>query len=408
MRFLWIGIRKDAGMVRRDPFGLLIPIGIPLVLAVLMNMVFGSNGDSTPHGVLLIADGDRSIASGLLAGAFGREPVSNMVTVRQCSEAEGRAQMDHGKASGLLVIPAGLQQAVLSNAPFRLQLFTNPSERIVPRMIQETLAVILDGASLAEKIAGPQLRSLDVRRPPTEGEVTQTSLGLLRLTQGLNRYLQPPLIGLDAGVVQTGELRGGFNFAALFFPCMIFLSLMMVSSSMASEIWKEREAGTLRRLAATPVSWMWYLAGRVLFVAFVLACIGTAGVVSVHAMAGVPVSSFLAAILWVMFSGVALYLFMLILVMYASGPRTANILANMVIFPLSMLGGCFFPFEAMPPWMARIGQFTPNGWAITQFKAILSGRTDAQGFALACVGLLAVSAAALVLSARRLRRGFAL
>lgn len=73
-----------------------------------------------------------------------------------------------------------------------------------------------------------------------------------------------------------------------------------------------------------------------------------------------------------------------------------------------MVGGCFFPFEAMPDWMAHIGRMTPNGWAVLQFKAILGGSTQMQSLATSTAALLAVSAIAFTLSARRLRRGFLL
>jgi ABC-2 type transport system permease protein len=405
IRFLWIGVRKDASSIRRDPFGLLIPIGIPLVLAVLMNLVFGSSGDATPHGRLLVADEDQSIASNLLTGAFGRDPVNKMVTVEAVSVRDGRASMDRGKASGLLIVPKGLQDSFVRNAPFRLQFYTNPAERIVPRMIEETLAITLDGAFYAQKIAGPQLRALDTGAPPTDQALIAGSVAFRQLADKLVRYLRPPLIQLETTAVAG---KPGLNFAALFFPCMIFMSLMMVANSLAAEIWKERVAGTLRRLAATPVSLMWYLAGRVLFVNFVLLCIGLVGVAAVHWMAGVPVASLPAAVLWVMFSGSALYLCLLILVMHADGPRTANIFGNMVIFPLAMLGGCFFPFEAMPDWMASIGKLTPNGLALTQFKAILGGSAPSGALAISAAGLIAVSAIAFLLAARRLRGGFVL
>ncbi len=405
MRFLWIGIQKDISNVLRDPAGLVIPIGIPLVLAAMLSLVFGRSGDATPHGRLLVADQDQSIASSLLTGAFSREPVSKMVTVQQVSAEEGRVLIDRGGASALLIVPAGLQQALLRNEPCRLQLFTNPAERIVPRMIEETLAITLDGAFYAQKIAGPQLRALDTGQAPTDQAVMESSVAFRRIGESLVRYLSPPLIDLQTTAVPA---KAGVNFAALFFPSMIFMSLMFVANSMAGEIWKERLAGTLRRLASTPVSLMWYLAGRVLFVDFVLLCIGLVGVMAAHFMAGVPVANTPAAILWMVFSGEALYLCLLFLVMHAGSARTANIMGNMVIFPLAMLGGCFFPFDFMPKWMASIGQLTPNGWAVMQFQAILSGSSRMGSLAVSAAGLLAVSAIAFLLAARKLRAGFVL
>ncbi len=403
--FLWIGVRKDASSVRRDPFGLIIPVGIPLVLAILMNMVFGSSGEATPHGQLLIADQDQSVASNLLAGVFGRDPLSKMVVVQQVSLADGRARINRGEASAFLIIPHGLQDAMLRNQPMRLQLFTNPSERIIPNMISDALAMTLDAAFYLQKIAGPELRVFDTSTAPSDQTVMQSSLAMSKLATSMVRYLQPPLIQLQA---QSVAAAGSVNFAALFFPCMIFMSIMMVANSLASEIWKERTAGTLRRLASTPVPLAWYLAGRLIFVGFVLLCIGLVGVVAVHWSAGVPVASFPAAVAWVIFSGTALYLCLLFLVMGAQTPRSANVMGNMVIFPLAMVGGCFFPFEAMPDWMAHIGRMTPNGWAVLQFKAILGGSTQMQSLATSTAALLAVSAIAFTLSARRLRRGFLL
>lgn len=378
LRFLWIGMRKDAGIVRRDPSALLIPIGIPLVLGLLMNMVFGHSGQATPQGRLLVADEDKSIASGMLTGVFARDPLSKMVSVRHVSRSEGRSSIDRGEASAFLIIPKGLQDSLFTRRPERIELYTNPSESIIPNVIRESVSMYIDGASYMQR-----------------GGAAQS-----------NPYLRSPLIQLESTVV--ADTRPKFNFAALFFPCMIFMSLMMLANSLAAEIWKEHQAGTLRRLAATPVPLTWYLAGRVLFAAFVLLCVAAVAVAAIHWMAGVPVMSFPAAILWTVFSGVALYLCLLYLVMGAQSARSANILGNMVIFPLAMLGGCFFPFEAMPDWMARIGKMTPNGWAILEFRSILDGSGHAASLAAATAALLAVSVIAFALAARRLRGSFIL
>jgi ABC-type multidrug transport system permease subunit len=68
-----------------------------------------------------------------------------------------------------------------------------------------------------------------------------------------------------------------------------------------------------------------------------------------------------------------------------------------------MLGGTFFPFEAMPKWLAAIGQYTPNGWAVMQFKEIISGGLGvaelAGRFGILCAFILI----AFALFARRVR-----
>ena len=79
---------------------------------------------------------------------------------------------------------------------------------------------------------------------------------------------------------------------------------------------------------------------------------------------------------------------------------------NLIMFPLAMMGGSFFPFEAMPAWMAAIGRRTPNGWAVEQLKAILNGAIEPARLVAAFAGLLLVAALAFWIAVRRVRRAF--
>jgi ABC-type multidrug transport system permease subunit len=72
-----------------------------------------------------------------------------------------------------------------------------------------------------------------------------------------------------------------------------------------------------------------------------------------------------------------------------------------------MLGGSFFPFEAMPAGMAALGRKTPNGWALEELKAILGDTIEPARLALAFAGLLAVCAVLFLLATRRIAGAFA-
>jgi ABC-type multidrug transport system permease subunit len=78
-----------------------------------------------------------------------------------------------------------------------------------------------------------------------------------------------------------------------------------------------------------------------------------------------------------------------------------------LVFPLIMIGGSFFPFEAMPAWMVSVGRLTPNGWALQQLKAILLREAEAASLAAALAGLLAAALVLFLLAGRRMRTGFA-
>jgi ABC-type multidrug transport system permease subunit len=367
MHFLAISLRKDWARVRRDPSQLLVPLGIPLVLAVLMSMVFGRQ-PVTPRGRLLVDDEDQSIASARFLDGFRRAPLDKMVTIEPVTREAGRARIDRGEASAFLILPRGLQTAFLFHLPCQLELYTNPSERIIPQMIQETLTLTVDAAAFFRQ--GGQ-----------------------------------PLIAVEN--VALGVAKPARSFAAVFLPSSLFMGLLFIATSTAGDIWKERTAGTLRRIATSPVSMASYLAARLTFVALLYAIVGVLGLLAADRLAGMPVPNLPAAALWITFAGTVFYLLFLWISVQASTQRAAGVLANLIIFPLAMLGGCFFPFEWMPPWMVTVGKLTPNGWALSQFKAILDSAVNGPQLAICAALLTALGAVTFVLSWRRIARVFA-
>ena len=91
----------------------------------------------------------------------------------------------------------------------------------------------------------------------------------------------------------------------------------------------------------------------------------------------------------------------------ATSARGGQLLSTMVLFPLIMIGGSFFPFETMPAWMAEIGRWTPNGLALLEIKKILFGTIDPATLALASIGIGIPAAVIFLLSVKRLKGAFA-
>jgi ABC-type multidrug transport system permease subunit len=54
-----------------------------------------------------------------------------------------------------------------------------------------------------------------------------------------------------------------------------------------------------------------------------------------------------------------------------SNQQAGSVMTSMLLFPMMMLGGSLFPIEAMPAWMVEIGQWTPNGMGLIEFKRLL-------------------------------------
>jgi ABC-2 type transport system permease protein len=379
-------------------------VGIPLCIGLLMHLMFGgSGGQAQPQGVLLLADQDNTFTSRMLAGAFGGDPLGKMLTVEKVDAAEGRARIDRGDGSALLIVPKGLQDAFLNSRPYHLRLIANAGQRILPKIVEESLQGMVDGAFYLQRVAGDQLRGMDSGQAPSEADVVLRAIRTRRLAMEMSRYLSPPLIDLETTVVAEKRSAGAANF---FFPNMIFLALLLMANGLSTDIWKERTQGTLRRLAMSPAPIAAFLAGRLAAVAMVYCAAAAMAVLAARYLAGVTVSNMVAAAAWAALSGTLFYLLLLPLAVYSSGQRGADVRGNLLVFPLAMLGGCFFPFEVLPEWLARIGKWTPNGLAVVQFKDVLLGSANPWHLAAVLAGLAAAGLLAFLLALRGLRGEF--
>lgn len=376
MRFLLASVRKDCARLLRDAVVIPTWLGIPAVLVVLITAVFGGSGEAAPQGRLLIADEDGTPASKMVPGVFKRELFAKMFTVENVAKDEGRRRMDKGDASALLVIPAGFQNAFLGASSARIELITNPAQDVLPGIVKQAAAGITDIAFYMQRGAISPMEAL------AGGPSRTTSVDFH--TQAAPRQ--------------------SHNVAALFLPPMMFMGLLFVAQAYALDLRYEQAWGTLRRLATTPASKLGFLGGRVIALAAMMALIGLAGVAGMKWYARVPVANVSLAVAWVVLSGCGFYLLWASIMVRARDRRSAAVFANLVMFPLSLIGGTFFPFEMMPAWMASIGRFTPNGWSVRVFKSLVTGSANGAEFLVATAWLLAVGVLLFATTARGLRR----
>jgi ABC-2 type transport system permease protein len=287
-------------------------------------------------------------------------------------------------------------------------LITNPAQRIVPGIIEEAVSMLVEAGFYLQALVGNELRLFaGGGRPLPDQTVAEMSVGFNRLGAKLGGYLDPPLIKLDTRVVEE-KSSAQLNLIALFFPAMLFMAILFMAMGLSGDLWKERRRGTLRRLLVSPSGLGSFLAGKLLAAVAVFFLIGLVGVVCGLFIPEINLHNPALAVLWIASSGAALYLLALLLQLNASGERAAQLLVSLLVLPLGMLGGSFFPFEVMPRGMAAIGQWTPNGWALVQLRGILAGSVEPARLALTFSGLVVVSGAAFWVALRRLRRGFAL
>jgi ABC-2 type transport system permease protein len=387
MRFVLISAVKDLRRIRRDPVTLLTWLGIPLFIAVILVVIFG-RGNAQPNGKLLIVNEDQGIGATLLTGAFSQGALAGMISTESVDREEGRRRINKGDASALLIIPKDFSSALLNGTPSQLQLIRNPAQRILPSIIEEVLSMLTDAAFYLHVVAGDQLKAAASMSRPSDASIAEISGQFNQVTLGLRRYLAPPLIQLETQVIKEKSDKPG-GFAALMLPGMLYMAVFFIAGGLATDVWRERTSGGLRRVLTTPASFGAFLGGKLVAAFIVLALVGAFGLVVGHFLADLQVSNFPLAIVWIALSGTGLYLFMMLLQSLASTERVANMLANFVLLPFAMLGGSFFPFDLMPKGFAQFGKLTPNGWSVLQLQNILGGVVAPAAFAAVVVFIAA-------------------
>lgn len=410
MRFLLDAAVKDLRWRRRDPAAIAIWVGIPLFIGSLFGLLFASGGGPAPQAHVLLVDEDDSFVSRFLAsaaaggGTGGESPIR---LERVAGRAEGQARIDAGEATALLVIPAGFGEAVLREEPAKLTLVTNPAQRILPLVVREMLEILVEAAFYAQRLAGEPLRKI-AEGPsdndfPSNAEIAAISTGINDALRRIRTVVFPPVITVDfpaADLAQETSRSDG----ELFFPGLLIMSLVFVAQGMTEDVWTEKEGGTLRRALTTPNAPALLLGGRLLACAAIVATVAAAGLALGVFVYGFPVRSVPLALAWLIYTGCALLTFFTVAQMLGGSRRGGTLITLLILFPLVMIGGSFFPFAMMPGWMVSAGRLTPNGQAVVQLESILRGTFDPYGFAVAAFAMGIPATALFLLAARWLPR----
>lgn len=407
MDFLFASVVKDLRRWMQDKTALLIWLGIPFLIGGLITSMMDGGG-GTPTGVLLIADQDDSLLSGFVVGAYSQDQLGGLLIVEQVSVEEGEARINDGDGSGFLTIPEGFQDAFLNETPVTLTLKTNPSQTILPGIIEDVTEILLDAGFYAQRLLGPEIKKIqdsDLSESPGDVFVADISVDIQNKVDAIMPKLSPLLFDIE--IVEPPPQEPTPNMALLFLPGIVLMALLFSSNGLAADYWVERDKGTLRRLVSAPGALSQFVVGKA-----IAALIFMAGLAAITLCIGfiyhdVEWTKFVPSLLWVSLGGVGLYAWFAGLQMLFPNNRAANLITTILLFPLMMAGGSFFPLAALPDWIAAMGRLSPNGFVVDRLSGELTAASAWSIDARSWLTMLAVTASGLALSTWRLGSGFA-
>ena len=185
----------------------------------------------------------------------------------------------------------------------------------------------------------------------------------------------PAILMLIFGTVFDQEIGGGVTFPQYFLAGMVASGLVLVSfQNLAISIAMERDDGTLKRLAGTPMPRSAYFLGKigqvlVTAVAQLVLLLATAVVVFDVALPTDPDR-------WLTFTWVALLGITagtLCGIAYSSVPRSgksASAVVTPVVLVLQFISGVFFVYSQLPSWLQQVAAVFPLKWMAQGMRSV--------------------------------------
>jgi daunorubicin resistance ABC transporter membrane protein len=203
----------------------------------------------------------------------------------------------------------------------------------------------------------------------------------------------------------------GLSYKDYFFPGAIFLVVLFASIFSTISVIEDRNQGFLQGVLAAPIGRLSIVGGKILGggaiawlqgVVFLLLApfagihltLGRAlGAGSVLALVSVSLCAIGFAFAW-----------------RVDSVQGFHAVMNLLLFPMWLLSGSFFPLEGAPGWLAFLMRINPLTYGLAAMRSLLYGSAPAPGApglglsiaVIAAVGLVAVAADVLVMGKGRI------
>ncbi|HDP69309.1 MAG TPA: ABC transporter permease [Actinobacteria bacterium] len=379
---------------KEEIFGILI---LPVLLTFIFSAVFGGGTEESKVPVIFVDEAKTEYSRQV----YEQLKEVDSFSVKEDTRADAKELLTEGKIDAVVIAPDNLCSDVLARNGASMKVLKNPGSArmfsvvevvngIAGRMAANarTSQIIQEVVSEARKEFEsnplPLAPGQEISLPPmpvknfSEEIKTELSKTFPYLQEDPNnedlywaadeKWEPEPPVSVEVQEVIPSEVRGesvvatGYLQFSLGFTVMF---IMFIVLNGAGGILDEREAGTLSRLLTTPTPKAQLLLGKIVAV-FLTGALEAVILIGFSALVfDVPwgrnplsliiiVGAYLLAV-----TGLAVFLSAMV---RTRGQLSA--IGPVVAVALAMIGGCFWPTEIVSPFMRRLADFTPTGWAM--------------------------------------------
>jgi ABC-2 type transport system permease protein len=369
---------KDLQILAFGDRGTLFAIFIlPLAITILSGAIFG--GDDTSINIpVIVVNQD--------AGGYGDSIVEVLKDIKELSLATAdtpsaaEEQVATGEYMAAVIIPVDFTQNIDDYVATEITVSIDPAQasygQIITAIIEEIAgAMAIQGEiryGIREVLTD---MGLDETANPEVFRASQAQTEGVIFTQMQHLQTDEPIQFQRVDVKGAGVFSWEESIFALQLPAMIAMFAFFVIPALSTELIKEKEVGSLRRLIASPLPRGALIGGKIIAYTFLVILQVTLafGVGAVFFDMPLGNSPFGLVLMTIALGLVATSLGMLVAALAKSRDQATSI-GMMMIFVLGILGGCFNPDTAAfrgEGFIAKISYYTPQAQAMMGYHTMV-------------------------------------
>ena len=304
-------------------------VAFPVMFVLLFGVIFNNTADTKINVALVNEDPGPQAAR--LGEAFKSVGVFKVAEGRRDEEIEA---LKKGDVRGVIILPAGLSQAIAQRQPATLEVYYDPAQ-------QQQSQIVLSVVQQVTEEADRRLSN------------TQT------------------LLKVESKSVQAVQSR----FIDFFVPGVLAMAIMQLGLfGTAQPIVQLRDQGILRRLGATPLPrgvWLLSQVAMRMTVALVQAAIIV--LLGMFAFQVPMLGSWLVLVGFVLLGGLMFISLGYVIAAFSKNQESASGISSILSFPLMFLSGLFFPVDFMPDFLKPVVAIVPLTYLADALRQIMVG-----------------------------------
>jgi ABC-2 type transport system permease protein len=371
-------VLKDLQILAFGDRGTLFAIFIlPIAITIFSGAIFGGEESSINIPVVVVNQDTGGYGDSIIEVLKDIQEL-NLKTAETPEAAEARVA--NGEFMAAVIIPVDFTQNIDDYSSTEITVSVDPAQasygRIVTSIIEE-----ISGAMAIQGEIRYGIRQvltdmgLDESATPDVFRASQAQTEGVIFTQMQHLQTDEPIQFQRVDVKGAGVFSWEESIFALQLPAMIAMFAFFVIPALATELIKEKEVGSLRRLIASPLPRGALIGGKVIAYTFlvilqVILAFGIGAVFFDMPLGNSP----LGLILMTIALGLTATTLGMLVAALARSRDQATSIGMLMIFVLGILGGCFNPDTAAfrgEGFMAKLSYYTPQAQAMIGYHTLV-------------------------------------